>query len=263
MKVMTFNIRYLNRIDGINIWDNRKDLVAEVVKNYQPDILALQEATHTQMMDLGKRLAGYEWVGKGRNDGQEKGEYAPVFYDSTQFSVQEFKTIWLSETPEVPGSVSWDAGQTRIMTHVVFERLAHEDKFAFINTHYDNEGSYARFRSSQLIIQQANKVDDLPIIITGDFNCTEDTNEYKVLLSSGILHDSRYISILSPSGPLMTTNGFGKFNEEKAIDHIFVNNKMEINSHDTITYKPCDTYPSDHYPLLCDMDFIEAGNING
>ena len=69
-----------------------------------------QEVLHNQLLDLAELLGDdYAHVGVGRDDGKEAGEYSPIFFDKTKFELVRWKTVWLSETPEKPGSVGWDA----------------------------------------------------------------------------------------------------------------------------------------------------------
>ncbi len=65
---------------------------------------------HNQLLDLAALLGpSYGHVGVGRDDGKEAGEYSPIFYDRTKFEVVKWRTIWLSPTPDIPGSKGWDA----------------------------------------------------------------------------------------------------------------------------------------------------------
>ena len=80
LKVMSFNIRYGAAKDGINNWENRKDLVLDAIKDSDPDLLGLQEVLGFQADFLKKNLPGYAFHGVGREDGKEKGEYVPLMY---------------------------------------------------------------------------------------------------------------------------------------------------------------------------------------
>ena len=43
IEVMSFNIRFDNPDDGINNWNNRKEIVKELLSNYKCDFIGLQE----------------------------------------------------------------------------------------------------------------------------------------------------------------------------------------------------------------------------
>jgi len=116
LKVMTYNIRYHNHSDGVNGWNKRKEKVVELILKNNPDVLGIQEALHSQMKDLCKLLKDYAYVGVGRDDGKEKGEYVAIFYKKSRLKVVKSGSFWLSETPETPGSMGWDAACTRMAT---------------------------------------------------------------------------------------------------------------------------------------------------
>src|SRR5690606_23660953 len=116
LKVMTYNIRYDNKGDGVNQWSNRKSKVVTLIKKYDPDIIGVQEALHHQLEDLANALKQYTYVGVGRDDGKTKGEYSALFIRKKRFRISENSTFWLSTTPSVPGSKDWDAAITRIAT---------------------------------------------------------------------------------------------------------------------------------------------------
>src|SRR5947209_8141780 len=74
VRVMSYNIRYANASDGENIWDKRKDFLAETIRAFDPDLLGTQETLARQRDDLAARLDGYAIFAAGRDDGREAGE---------------------------------------------------------------------------------------------------------------------------------------------------------------------------------------------
>ena len=118
---MTFNIRYDNPRDSANAWPYRKDNAASQIAFHQSHIVGVQEALYGQLTDLEARLPNYRYLGVGRDDGKNKGEFSAVFYDTTRLRAIKSETFWLSETPQVPGSKSWDAAITRVVTWVLFK----------------------------------------------------------------------------------------------------------------------------------------------
>ncbi|KAG1079408.1 hypothetical protein G6F42_023782 [Rhizopus arrhizus] len=74
-----------------------------------------------QLQDIQALLDDeYQWVGVGRIDGEKDGEVSAVFYKRDILTVEDWKTIWLSEQPEVAGSISWDARHPRTATKVTY-----------------------------------------------------------------------------------------------------------------------------------------------
>lgn len=254
IKVMTYNIRcgYCEDSSDVNNWSKRKYLVAYVIKNHNPDLIGLQEAEQFQIKDLVEMLDDYDWIGVGREDGKEKGESAAIIYRKNRFVLEEQKTLWLSETPELV-SKGWDAALNRTVTIVKLKDLKSSKEFYFFNTHFDHIGEIARTESSRLIISEIDKLAaSYPVILTGDFNYTSRSDGYKIIIEK--LSDAKTISKNESIGGGITFNGFGKdIQPDNKIDFIFVNDKTEVINHiiDTTTYN--DLYPSDHYPVISEL----------
>jgi endonuclease/exonuclease/phosphatase family metal-dependent hydrolase len=80
LRLLSFNLRYSESREGENIWKNRCPLVAKILKTYCPDIAGFQEVLVDQLQDLKRMLPDYLWVGVGRKDGEQHGEFAPLFF---------------------------------------------------------------------------------------------------------------------------------------------------------------------------------------
>ena len=104
LKVMSFNIRYGSARDAENSWENRRELVFDVLREQQSDVVGLQEAQRFQRDNIRKALPEYGEVGVGRDDGKTVGEYSAILYLSDRYCADEEGTFWFSETPEIPGS---------------------------------------------------------------------------------------------------------------------------------------------------------------
>ncbi|KAG1309543.1 hypothetical protein G6F60_000637 [Rhizopus arrhizus] len=171
---------------GEQPWTIRKWKVMDTILLYSPDIIALQESVHHQLLDLEALLGDeYQWIGVGRDDGDKKGEFCAVFYKSEILAVESWKTIWLSETPEEIGSKSWDAKHCRIATQVLFKRANDDSIFTVFNAHLDHVGTIAREESSKLLLERARKAtSNGPVVLMGDLNSTEDGTAYLTLTGS-------------------------------------------------------------------------------
>ena len=183
----TFNVRCIAAPDekiGC-AWEVRKDNVAQYVLDNNIDIVGMQEVTFKQLNDLRERLKGYDYVGVGRTDGKEKGEFTPVFFRADKYEPLEKGNFWLSETPDVPGSKGWDAALERVASYVKLKDKATGKIFMAINTHYDHIGVQARKESAKLIMSKIKSiVGDRPAVVTGDFNITEDNEAYSTMVNS-------------------------------------------------------------------------------
>jgi len=260
LNVMSFNIRYNNPNDGINIWGNRKDMVADVFTDYNIDIAGLQEVTKVQLDDLNNILPDYAYIGVGRNDGKSSGEYVPIYYRKSMLTLMDQGTQWLSETPFVVGSKGWDAALPRIFTWGKFKIESTGELLYYINTHFDHRGSQARLESSKLLMEKVAELTDgvSAVIITGDFNYTHESEGYSVMTSSEnkiTFYDTREITQSPFTGRPHTSNGFQEREVSRIIDYIFVNESVEVKSYDILAIKKDSVYVSDHYPVISTIKF--------
>lgn len=253
-KVMSYNIRYNNPGDGRNAWPERKDRLIELVRQSDPDILGVQEALHDQLTDMLEGLDGYAMVGVGRDDGKQKGEYSAILYRTALFEVRDQNTFWLSETPEVPGSKSWDAAITRVATWArLFDRRANKEILA-VNTHFDHVGKESRLRSAELIRKRLGEMaGDLPVVLSGDFNFTREAPPFAALMSPGgfKLIDS------APANAPGTSCGFEVGAREcNGIDYIFYSPQWKLERYEVLTTNNGRDYPSDHLPVLVSLRLV-------
>jgi endonuclease/exonuclease/phosphatase family metal-dependent hydrolase len=255
LNVMTFNIRYNTAADSLNAWTYRKDKVASQILFHEAHIIGVQEALHDQMMDLQLRLPKYKYAGVGRDDGKEKGEYSAIFYDTTRLQALQTKTFWLSETPEVAGSKSWDAAITRIVTWIKFRDKKTKKIFFAFNTHFDHIGQAARRESAKILLKNVKKIaGTIPAVITGDFNAQPADEPIRVILDPSNplrLTDSKEISLKPHYGPNGTFNGFKeKERNDQPIDYIFLKGKWKVLNHATISQTWEGRFASDHFSVI-------------
>jgi len=261
LKVMTFNLRYDNPDDGENAWPVRKSYVADIIKKNNIDIIGIQEGLKKQVDYLSDELNDYSRIGIGRDDGKEAGEYSAIFYNKDKFDKLESNTFWLSQTPDKPG-LGWDAVCNRIVTWGKFKDKESGKIFYIFNTHFDHMGTLAR-KNSALLIKKT--IDSLcsgePVIITGDFNSSIDSEPYRIItspeVSSRYLFDnSENISSEKHEGPEGTFTGFDTGKDPTGpIDFVFVSKGIKVNSHETISAKFNNHYPSDHFPVSAEITF--------
>ena len=149
--VCSFNIRYDNPNDGEHNWKYRKENVAAFIQYHEVDLIGMQEVLKNQLDDLEQLLPGYAWVGVGRDDGKEAGEYSPILYKKDRFKLIQQSTFWLSETCDTPGTMGWDAACNRVVTWMELEDLTNQKSFFIFNTHFDHRGQTARLESAKAI----------------------------------------------------------------------------------------------------------------
>lgn len=251
----TFNIRWDNPNDEGNLWKDRAPHVIQLIQFHQIGLFGTQEALAHQMKQLNEGL-GYNSIGVGRDDGMDKGEFSPIHFDPKLYELEDSGTFWLSPTPEKP-SKGWDAALNRICTWGRFRDQAGE-RFYVFNIHYDHIGQQAREESSKLVTQKIKAIntENLPVIWMGDFNVTPDNPAYSTITSHSEWKDARLVSQLPSYGPKGTFTGFDwEKMPDGIIDHIFVIGKVNVLRHGILTDNYGKKYPSDHFPVLVEIDF--------
>lgn len=252
LKVMTFNVRFDNPADGQHNWKFRREAATRLIRSLQVDLLGTQEVLKNQLEDFLERLPEYGYIGVGREDGRTAGEYSAVFYLKERLLPVKSGNFWLSQTPEIPGSRGWDAACERIVTWAIFREKRSGQKLAFFNTHFDHVGQEARRQSAGLLLNKIKELaGNLPVIVSGDFNATPDSEPVRILLESGFLVDSRS-SAVAVAGPSWSFHGFGRVPEEQRqlIDFIFISPNYRVLEYQNIFEEIGNTYYSDHNPVL-------------
>jgi len=255
----TFNIRLQNDGDekaGYG-WSVRRDRVANYIKTNQIDVVGMQEVLHTQLEDLLQRLPEYDYVGVGRTDGKEKGEYSPVFFLKDRFKVLEKGNFWLSETPDVAGSKGWDAALERIASYAKLKDKATGKVFMAVNTHFDHVGVVARRESAKLIMKKIREiVGKRPAVVTGDFNVSEEDETYTTMTTNEFRMNDSYHLTPKHTGTNYTWHNFCKLplSRREKIDFIFITPTISVKQ--THIEEPnTEAMLSDHNPHWADLAF--------
>lgn len=243
LTVASFNIRYENSSDSINGngWNQRCPVICDLIRFNDFEVFGAQEVLHDQLLDMLKQLPEYSYVGVGRDDGNTKGEYAPIFYQKNKFTLLKSGNFWLSEITDKPNK-GWDAALPRICSWAKFRNNETNFEFSFFNLHLDHIGVEARKNSAKLVISKIKEFcGSNPVILTGDFNVDQQSPNYSILVDSGILEDSYQVAKLR-----YATNGtFNNFNPntktDSRIDHIFVSPSFKVERYGILT----DTYRSE------------------
>ncbi len=251
MTVMTFNVRYGTAMDGKFAWPHRKDLLIDTIRQANPVLLGTQECLEGQANYILEKLPEYKMIGRGR-DANGKGEMAAIFYKASEMTPVNSGFFWLSETPEIPGSKSWDSDLTRIVTHAQFTHVPSGKTIYYFNTHFDHRGEEARKKSAELLVARiAALPKDALVLVTGDFNAVGgESDPWKTLTGAGL--QDAWFTAGERKGPLTTCCGFRAPDPEAKtrIDWILSRGLVRTASCETVVNEKDGLYPSDHYPVV-------------
>jgi endonuclease/exonuclease/phosphatase family metal-dependent hydrolase len=250
LRAATFNVRKGTAWDGLHAWPLRRAATAEAVRRLRADVVGLQEVHTRQQHDLLRRLAGYGACGAGRDDGGERGERCALLYDARRLVLERWVTRWFSDTPDVPGSVSWGDLPPRVATLAWFAERGGPARFAVADVHWDGASVEARMRSAEALLQWTG--DGLPWLVLGDLNTIADDASVRRLLAGG-LRDP--LGRLGAGGPGAGTHhrwdGRGDWTR---IDYVLVTRQWRVRAA-AVVQDPVDgRLPSDHWPVLAALE---------
>ncbi|MFA6244065.1 MAG: endonuclease/exonuclease/phosphatase family protein [Candidatus Hydrogenedentales bacterium] len=248
--VLSFNVRYGTANDGDNAWDKRKDILVETIRQSKADIIGTQECLDFQADYIVEKLPEYRWFGVGR-EADGSGERMAVLYKKDVLSPLESGNFWLSETPEIPGSSSWNSSCNRMVTWARFYHLASKRSFIHYNTHFDHKSEDARQGAARVLLNRIQQLpSEMPVIVTGDFNSIAKNSVAWTTLTEGGLADA-WLTTEKRIGPSITFGSFGppKEGEDARIDWILLRGPVRADECETIAYNESGKYPSDHFPV--------------
>jgi endonuclease/exonuclease/phosphatase family metal-dependent hydrolase len=276
LRVMTFNVRGATHTqDGINIWKNRAELNVGTAKRYAPDLIGFQECQPGNLEAYLEQLRAYDCIAgiPTSNLLPEKHEYNAIFWRRDRFELLDSWGFWLSNTPAV-WSGDWDTACVRGANWVKLRLKETGLEFLHLNTHLDHISGLARQEGSKLILRKLAELnaEELPLIITGDFNENAwnpiddvDTATHHFFLENGFI--DTYLAAGNTDSVVINT--FHRFEGET---YSAVQNDMSLRidwilvRDDTLSLrtKSClivrdqepPLYPSDHYPVLAEFVLI-------
>lgn len=249
IKVMSFNV-LVSQNDNVNNWGQRKVAALNMLNEEKPTILGLQEATLPQVNYLAENLPQYGWVGIGREDGQNSGEFMAIFYLKDEVELLDSGTFWLSETPDTP-SMGWDAACKRTCTWTKLKMKKTGTEFAYLNTHLDHVGKQAQRNGLALMVERCAQIvpKGMTAFVTADFNATTDDPIFEPLKADML--DARETA--PETDRRGTFNGFDNL-QNVVIDHIFYRG-AEAHTFRVLDKYYGAPYISDHYPVVMTATF--------
>ncbi len=248
MKIYSCNIRCFGAKDGDNDWIHRKDLCIDVIRAQEADIICFQEMRAPQFADVAPafpEFAIYSLV----DEPQGRHPQNAIFYRSDRYDLISAGGYWLSETPHVPGSKSWQSCCVRLANWVRLEARDTRAEFRVVNTHLDHRSQEARENQAAMIVEDAQAyADDYPQLLTGDMNCDAGNQAIEVFRSGG--WQDTYGQVHGHEEPGYTHHGFEGDQHVSSvgrIDWIFGRGNLMASGAEVIRDARDGRYPSDHY----------------
>jgi endonuclease/exonuclease/phosphatase family metal-dependent hydrolase len=253
---MTLNLRFENDFDGENLWIRRRDLLVETVLKYRPQVLGTQEGKPSQFAFLSDKLDGYRISADSRY-WDDNCQYPTLYYQEDFFTLVAGGEFWLSETPEVHLSKSWDSAFPRMISYALLAIKANGSHIWLAVTHLDHISEKARIEGARMICEWAEGREN-PIILLGDFNDLPGSEVHGTLTGLGTpFVDSWQVAARAEDEQGYTHHGFTGIPQKGRIDWVLTTPEFKVLDVAVIRDEQAGRYPSDHFPYLADLELDE------
>lgn len=260
-KILSCNIRVPLAEDDAagNGWEARKELCLEVIGTQHADVICLQECRAVQLAALRQRFHDFDAYGLSN----PSPAYDPanlILFRRDRYELISAGGFWLSETPHIAGSSSWDSARDRFVNWVHLRVRDTGQQLRVWATHLDHVGHEARTQGARLLNEASDAMPaELPQILVGDMNAPVTHPAIKTLTAGG--WQDTYAKIHGPEDPGFTFHGFlGPKRAEKLgrkrgvkIDWIFTRGPVAARNAEIIRDGRDGRYPSDHYFISAEV----------
>ena len=248
MKIMTFNLRYDNESDGFNSWSLRKEPLLKMIHKHQADVIGTQETTDRIYATLKDHFHEYEIIGDGR-ESNRLGERCSVMIKKDKYKVLKSETVWLNGDFYKAGDKDEEEGFPRICTMVLIQDKQSLEKTRIFNTHLAYRSEIAIVNNGKYLLKYIKHFEHtkIPFVLMGDFNVEIDHPLHKLLLEN-FKEAYMTLKIKRPN----TFHGYLDPLGISPIDFIYTNS-LTFKSIETDQSLIDDHYPSDHYPLIAEL----------
>jgi endonuclease/exonuclease/phosphatase family metal-dependent hydrolase len=275
--IVGFNARHSDLDEEALSWENRREAALELLRGQQPDIIGLQEAAGDQRRDLAVLDLDCIECDPGFSN------HNAILYRSDTFELIQSGVFWLSDTPDVPESISWGNDLPRWVTWALLRPRGRrsftegDHRFLLYNTHLDHQSQPSRMWSLRAIMAHARKmaadadVDAhpkglLPMVLMGDLNAKPHWPELDFILDE----DSEFPhlplrDVLAREGADEKVDGtyhaFDGEPELDRIDYILISAGLDSRDGAVLTEEGADGIPpSDHFPIRAEIRIRTAGD---
>ena len=256
VKVMTFNIRANNILEGLNKWPLRKQVIFDIFNDNRADVIGLQEVLYAQLQDVKLVLKQYGYYAVGRSDGLQGGESCPIFYRKDRFTLLDSGTFWFSDTPSVSGTKDWGNIVPRICSWVYLREKGQNAGFYVYNLHLACTSQNSREKSVRLLAKQvAERKTRDKFVVIGDFNMELHNPAMKYLMKFGYQTPypkmvDAWMSVHPGQSDVSTSRGIGGWVSGPKIDHIQMCENAKALEVTIDSRRLNDRYASDHFPVV-------------
>lgn len=261
VRVMSFNLRWDGFDDGVHAWDQRRDVVFHVLREFHPDCVGTQEPMKRQIQDIQDAIPTLH----------------SYRFDNDSFFTRTQQILYRMDRFERKAAGGFliadgtnDEGTVRYCTWVrLLDRSTGRSLYQY-NVHLDHRDARSRELSVVRLMRHIEaRAGADPFVVTGDFNTSEMSPTMAFLRGERHLPDESGRDTANPI-PLVdtyrvlhadaalagTAGGFGGKRTGNKIDHVLVEAGAATVREASIVYTHVDgRYPSDHFPVTAVVEW--------
>ncbi len=248
-KLITSNIRFDNPKDKHHSWAKRRPVLSKIINRFNPDLMGTQEGLKPQLTGLESELENLTIADKHREWITNR-MYPCIWYNRQTITLLDSGDSWLSLTPQVPGSSSFESAFPRLCTWIKGKFISNNFEFFYANLHLDNVLESTRKQQAQVLINEIkkNNTNNLPLIITGDFNESPKKPARHIVEKNFPQLQDPWKTLMKPEvGTHHSFDGISKNTER--IDWMMVQKDIKCLSIQLDKTVIDGIYPSDHFPI--------------
>ena len=254
--VLTQNIRYTDD-EGGNLVVQRAPRFNQLVEQYQPDILCMQEDNYLWDSILesffSDRYGFHGMYGDGPDvRGGKGGNKQQILYRTDRYELLEKGGFWLSDTPEKASKLI-DSKGTRTCTWVLLKDNLTQQTLFVCNAHLDTISEEVRLAQLHILYQQVGSyMEKYPTVFCGDFNARPDGAVYAEVTKT--LLDPHETAAVKADDYQFTYTAYGTTTDPRRFDYLFYNEFLTAQSYRILTDQ-YDGYVSDHFGAMTEYSF--------
>ena len=243
--------------------DERGPAMMELIRACDPDSIGPQETGYDEPSDwlayFEEYFPDYTRVGLS-GDGNEVsrticGEY--VFYKTEKYECLDWETMWVAPVTRRISS-SLKGTYPRTLTWAILRNRETGFMYVHINTHLAFETAEENEFQMNLVSSLADRFasEGLPVFVTGDFNTSEGSNSYNMMVSKPEMGDPKYLADSTMYCGTWRGWGYRDLTGAKPIDFCFVaENKMHVKEYRVLnTFEEGGVALSDHNGIFVDAE---------
>ncbi len=247
-RIMSFNI--LSEEWATNAGQGpRISGVVGCILEYKPEIIGIQEVSTLWYKELKERIGDeYEFVNSSVF-GVRNYNYTALAYrkDSVELVDSDYFAYSQGNDPRL-----------RLINMGVFKLKSSQKQLVVINTHFNGDREdIAKVQANEFVtkVNEYKKKYDCPLIATGDYNCSEGSAPYNIMMNidgfAEAKHTAKSTGVLYSTGHPLNTKPSPA---TTSIDHIFYTGNV-VPLYFTTLMDDYLLFASDHCPIFADFKF--------